>query len=173
MLEVTELGRTDLAFAVRSAGEPHPRQYLSYSQLPAPSGASSLVGSQDRCVRQRGHTERPGICYVRAAYTHPDRAVGGQDGQVAVLEAGWSREDIGRCVCWGWVGGESGHTLQRELRGNDSHLTQATYSCAYRCAVLETGQPDSVSLSRVQLFATPWMVAPQGPLSMGFSRQEY
>ena len=94
MLEVTELGRTDLAFAVRSAGEPHPRQYLSYSQLPAPSGASSLVGSQDRCVRQRGHTERPGICYVRAAYTHPDRAVGGQDGQVAVLEAGWSREDM-------------------------------------------------------------------------------
>ena len=29
------------------------------------------------------------------------------------------------------------------------------------------------SLSRVQLFATPWTVAYQGPLSMGFSRQEY
>ena len=29
------------------------------------------------------------------------------------------------------------------------------------------------SLSRVQLFATPWTVAPQAPLSMGFSRQEY
>ena len=28
------------------------------------------------------------------------------------------------------------------------------------------------SLSRVQLFATPWTVARQGPLSMGFSRQE-
>ena len=27
--------------------------------------------------------------------------------------------------------------------------------------------------SRVQLFATPWTVAHQGPLSMGFSRQEY
>ena len=27
--------------------------------------------------------------------------------------------------------------------------------------------------SRVQLFATPWTVALQGPLSMGFSRQEY
>ena len=29
------------------------------------------------------------------------------------------------------------------------------------------------SLSRVQLFATPWTVAHQAPLPMGFSRQEY
>ena len=29
------------------------------------------------------------------------------------------------------------------------------------------------SLSRVRLFATPWTVAYQVPLSMGFSRQEY
>ena len=29
------------------------------------------------------------------------------------------------------------------------------------------------SLSYVQLFATPWTVAHQAPLSMGFSRQEY
>ena len=29
------------------------------------------------------------------------------------------------------------------------------------------------SLSRVQLFATPWTVTSQAPLSMGFSRQEY
>ena len=29
------------------------------------------------------------------------------------------------------------------------------------------------SLSRVQLFATPWTVTCQTPLSMGFSRQEY
>ena len=28
-------------------------------------------------------------------------------------------------------------------------------------------------LSRIQLFATPWTVACQAPLSMGFSRQEY
>ena len=27
--------------------------------------------------------------------------------------------------------------------------------------------------SRVQLFATPWTVAHQAPLSMGFSKQEY
>ena len=30
-----------------------------------------------------------------------------------------------------------------------------------------------VSLSHVQLFATPWMIACQAPLSLGFSRQEY
>ena len=29
------------------------------------------------------------------------------------------------------------------------------------------------SLSRVRLFATPWTVAYQAPLYMGFSRQEY
>ena len=29
------------------------------------------------------------------------------------------------------------------------------------------------SLSRVQLFAIPWTVAHQAPLSMGFSRQGY
>ena len=29
------------------------------------------------------------------------------------------------------------------------------------------------SLSRVRLFVTPWMVAYQAPLSIGFSRQEY
>ena len=28
-------------------------------------------------------------------------------------------------------------------------------------------------LSHVRLFATPWTVAPQAPLPMGFSRQEY
>ena len=31
----------------------------------------------------------------------------------------------------------------------------------------------SWSLSHVQLFATPWTVAYQSPLSMGFFRQEY
>ena len=29
------------------------------------------------------------------------------------------------------------------------------------------------SLSRIRLFATPWTIARQAPLSMGFSRQEY
>ena len=32
---------------------------------------------------------------------------------------------------------------------------------------------ESLSLSHVLLFATPWTVAHQAPLSMEFSRQEY
>ena len=34
-------------------------------------------------------------------------------------------------------------------------------------------QSEVKSLSCVQLFATPWTVAYQAPLSIGFSRQEY
>ena len=40
-------------------------------------------------------------------------------------------------------------------------------SCLYMCLVC------AWSLSRVWLFATPWTVAHQAPLSMGFSRHEY
>ena len=36
--------------------------------------------------------------------------------------------------------------------------------CVFECAK---------SLSRDHLFATPWTIALQAPLSMGFSRQEY
>ena len=36
------------------------------------------------------------------------------------------------------------------------------------CSTKRTG-----TFSRVQLFATPWTVACQAPLSVGFSRQEY
>ena len=35
------------------------------------------------------------------------------------------------------------------------------------------GKFEVKSLSRVQLFGTPWTVAYQVPLSMGFSRQEF
>ena len=42
------------------------------------------------------------------------------------------------------------------------HLTNV-----YTCACLLS------HFSRVRLFATPWTVARQAPLSMGFSRQEY
>ena len=40
-------------------------------------------------------------------------------------------------------------------------------------AVLENEKRLSVSLSYARLFATPWTVAHQAPLSMRFSRQEY
>ena len=36
-----------------------------------------------------------------------------------------------------------------------------------------SGYKEIRELSPVQLFATPWTVAHQAPLSMGFSRQEY
>ena len=43
-----------------------------------------------------------------------------------------------------------------------------------RKGVVETGQFVAVQLlGHVQLFATPWTVAHQAPLSMGFFRQEY
>ena len=41
-------------------------------------------------------------------------------------------------------------------------LSPCFFSCARACV-----------LSHVQLFATPWTVAPQASLSLGFSRQEY
>ena len=47
-------------------------------------------------------------------------------------------------------------------------------SIALKNVVLEPDERKKVkSLSHVQLFATPWTVAYQGPLSMGFSRQQY
>ena len=43
------------------------------------------------------------------------------------------------------------------------------------CLLLEQIKHDFLDLvlSRVQLFVAPWTVAPQAPLAMGFSRQEY
>ena len=41
--------------------------------------------------------------------------------------------------------------------------------CTARSCIFNSAQ----SLSRVRLFVTPWTVARQAPLSMGFSRQEY
>ena len=53
--------------------------------------------------------------------------------------------------------------------------------CIRECGVRDRGfrhlpcrSPESeVQLSRVQLFVTPWTVAHQAPLSMGFSKQGY
>ena len=45
--------------------------------------------------------------------------------------------------------------------------------CIYQFIGLNGGCLCAKSLSRVRLFVTPWAVAHQGPLSMGFSRQEY
>ena len=43
----------------------------------------------------------------------------------------------------------------------------------HRCPAHTLSGTDPFVLSRVRLFVTPWTVALQAPLSMGFSRQEY
>ena len=43
----------------------------------------------------------------------------------------------------------------------------------HRCPAHTLSGTDPFVLSRVRLFVTPWIVALQAPLSMGFSRQEY
>ena len=62
---------------------------------------------------------------------------------------------------WGW--GERQFSCQATdwvRSSNVMFLSTVTMRCAQ-------------SLSRVQLFVTPWMVAHQAPLSMEFPRQEY
>ncbi|CAI9169441.1 unnamed protein product [Rangifer tarandus platyrhynchus] len=63
-------------------------------------------------------------------------------------------------------------------RGSSLPRHQTRISCiADRFFTAEPINPLSVmcikSLSHVQLFATPWSIAPQAPLSKGFSRQEH
>ena len=54
--------------------------------------------------------------------------------------------------------------LEKSVNDNQNITKQQIY-CVLKVKVK--------SLSRVQLFATPWTVAHQPPPSMGFSRQEY
>ena len=43
----------------------------------------------------------------------------------------------------------------------------------FQIGVISWSMNECQLLSRVQLFATPWTVACQAPLSLGFSRQEF
>ena len=52
-------------------------------------------------------------------------------------------------------------------RSNQSILKEISPGCS----LVERKKVKVKSLSRVRLFATPWTVAYQAPLSMGFSRQ--
>ena len=51
--------------------------------------------------------------------------------------------------------------INRETSNGAGKANQEYGACVLRC------------FRYVQLFATPWTVARQAPLSMGFSRQEY
>ena len=56
----------------------------------------------------------------------------------------------------------------------DHEKLQHLYHCFRRSHVLKVKERKKVKLlSHVPLFATPWTVAYQPPLSMGFSKQEY
>ena len=59
-----------------------------------------------------------------------------------------------------------GHTEAGTLRHSDSKVWGLNHDAVYIRVC-------SQSLSRVQLFATPWTVAHQAPLSVELSRQEY
>ena len=77
--------------------------------------------------------------------------------------------------CWGWAMMKGLVTLPSHFHTwilFEKLFPQVTGPCLalwYEACVCMSAQ----SLSRVQLFATPWTVACQAPLSMGFPRQEY
>ena len=59
---------------------------------------------------------------------------------------------------------------------NQAAVIRCQKICCTGCQIHEmfcAGRGDVCVLSRVQLFVSPWTVARQAPLSMGFSRQEY
>ena len=68
------------------------------------------------------------------------------------------------CVSFGFECGKEETKCKSKGNIQKLHLTELKSVRASACML---------SLSRVQLFATPWTVAHQAPLSMGFSRQEY
>ena len=53
------------------------------------------------------------------------------------------------------------------------YLVSWTFTFSESSPILLLKWSEVKSLSRVRLFVTPWTVAHQAPLSMGFSRQEY
>ena len=64
-------------------------------------------------------------------------------------------------------GSPTGSSVPGILQARTLEWVAISFSSAWKWKV------KGKSLSRVRLFATPWTVAYQTPLSMGFSRQEY
>ena len=66
------------------------------------------------------------------------------------------------------------HPQEKEMQKGKMDLWEGlTNSCEKRGERQRRKGSEVKSLSRVRLFATPWTIAHQAPLSMGFSRQEY
>ena len=70
-----------------------------------------------------------------------------------------------KCRKTSWRGGGPG--------GRRKKRTQNPVSCSERSAAVPSSACMLSHFSRVRLFVTPWTVAHQAPLSMGFFRQEY
>ena len=67
----------------------------------------------------------------------------------------------------------SGHHYQEPSMKLQTMRLQGLSQSVFNLQYLTLKESESVSLSRVRLFATPWTVARQVPLPMAFSRQEY
>ena len=63
---------------------------------------------------------------------------------------------------------------EARVRSHPEEVIKVKDDAGYtRAKEVEIGGKRSVWLSRIQLFATPWTVAHQTPLTMEFSQQEY
>ena len=79
------------------------------------------------------------------------------------------KQKSSRIWFWKCCSGSSveNHLEEDKRRGKTDTNMRGVCVCVCVCVCV------SVSVSRVWLFASPWTVAHQAPLSMGFSRQEY
>ena len=89
-----------------------------------------------------------------------------------------NKPNTGKQTCYGWLVSFLWSKSQRGLSGEGSGSGESWSrdSAIHRLRPfhkLFKLQEVCQSLSRVQLFGTPWTVARQAPLSMKFSRQEY
>ena len=75
----------------------------------------------------------------------------------------------------GWQHQINGHEFE-QTPGDSERQRSLAHCSSWSSKVrkyLATEKKEVKSLNHVQLFVTPWTVAHQAPLSMGFSRQEY
>ena len=63
--------------------------------------------------------------------------------------------------------------LRTALKQKQAELDPVWTQTSQHCFDLDSSDFDLVRFSQCMLFATPWTIARQAPLSMGFSRQEY
>ena len=71
------------------------------------------------------------------------------------------------------MGAWGSSALPRECQAKTGNMTNRTRLHSQAFALILSMRACVCMLSHVQLFATPWSVAHQVPLSMGFPRQEY